>query len=450
VTSYWRLWFEAGQAIVKVVKGMGLSDIIYGEVKRNWKELGRIAVCAPYYALSLRALIESDHARESYGEPLLIDYLKNKYSRYDLLTCNNLVFPITVFQYDEGPLNVEGSNHPLLGEPQQAPKVLIEDREYYRWIRSKTDRHNNDTFVMNSLSTQGTRLELKCGISNFFAVARSSLPLEWELLKAVSRAKAAQNPSPENVSEFTPLRNRLHGITSDPIVCGKGRAAAVGISVLLSYSTAEGVELFMRARGKRSTPPREYMYHVLPSAFFQAPFKDHTREYSLGHVCLWEYYEEFFDKKEPKKKTGDSRAFFDEEPVKELRDMLSDHRAELYITGIAVDLLTLRPEVLLLLYIKDTAWYSRNARNFKFSDEHASPDKLPTGRSATLRISFAPTDNEEKFFGPTKLTPKNMVPPGATGYHRQASLLQQMWPLSSSLGRATDSKLRQIVGLPAY
>ena len=382
---------------------MGLADIFYDGAKDKWKEIKQLAARAPFYLVSLGPRTKQKHARQSYGNTLLIEHLEQKYSKYDFLTYNNERFPITVFEYQDGLVDYESTQLNSVLERDftyASPDIQIEDPQYYYWLRSRAGRRNNDTFVLDTLALT-PKPKLKCKVSDFFSVAKSSLPLEWEILNAVSEVRKRKLTC-KDISLFTPLRNKLHSVTDDPVIDGNGRAAAIGISTLLAHHTKSGVELFLRARGKRSTPPRGLMYHVLPAAFFQAPFKSHAREYSLVHNCLWEYYEEFFNKEE--KETGDATAFYKEKPVESLRNMLQNGKAELHVTGVAVDLMTLRPEILQLLYIKDQTWYDSIRNEIQISPEHILGKKLPTGKSAEIIIPFTKFANVNDIFSYYNLT----------------------------------------------
>ena len=155
-------------------------------------------------------------------------------------------------------------------------------------------------------------------------------------------------------------------------------------------------------------------FQVLPSGMFQAPFREYNIEFSILHSLLWEYYEEFFSAKDPTEKRMSPKWFYSEQEVAELHDMISNHSARLYSLGVAVDLLNLRPEILLLLYIKDRDWFhnhatgNNNSKRFVFNTEHATSDELPSGKEPVLKVRFK--SDVSTVFEMHGLIPGNTVP----------------------------------------
>ena len=286
----------------------------------------------------------------------------------------------------------------------------------HRLMRTKIDSYEDDTFIMKSLSV-GDQPTIRCSVASFFDVLRTSHSLEWELLMAISKVKKRKSFSWQDVSEFTKLRNRLHENVQDPVKNGDGRTSGLAISTLLAYRTNKGMEMMLRRRGKLSISLRRGQFQILPSGMFQAPLKVHDKEYSIFHSFLWEFFEELFCGGEIRKKYVHPEGIYGEPNVSHLLGMFEKNEAELHFTGIAVDLLSLRPEVLLTLCIKDPKWYANKFSNskihnqIKYNPEHAKASELPVGVSAALRIELG--KNPETIFHEKKFTPENLTPPGA-------------------------------------
>ena len=89
------------------------------------------------------------------------------------------------------------------------------------------------------------------------------------------------------------------------------------------------VYLMLRRRGPLSITYDVGKWHVLPSGMLQAPYRDYETEFSLLHCLFWEYYEEFFDTPDPRKRNTDPKWFYGKAPVIELQEMLEQGKASL-------------------------------------------------------------------------------------------------------------------------
>src|SRR5262249_18800431 len=103
------------------------------------------------------------------------------------------------------------------------------------------------------------------------------------------------------------------------------------------------------------------LIHVIPSFMFQPATPTIGREYSLQHNIFREYLEELFDRPDPAHGETDPDYFLQDPLLLELRELLKTGQAEWYFTGVAVNLLNLRPDICTLLLIKDHSWYRRHA-----------------------------------------------------------------------------------------
>ena len=109
--------------------------------------------------------------------------------------------------------------------------------------------------------------------------------------------------------------------------------------------------------------------------------------------------------------------FYGDPRLQKLKDLLNDGAAKLYYTGVAINLLNLRPEICLLLYIKDRDWYSYHARNadpqlrFQFNDEWMGVVQMSAPETAVARIRYCRDDGV--FLRSARVQPEELVPPGA-------------------------------------
>ena len=155
---------------------------------------------------------------------------------------------------------------------------------------------------------------------------------------------------------------------------------------------------------------------------FQAPYKDYTTEFSLLHAVLWEYIEELFSIPDPEHRTNDAKWFYSLAPAAELLSMIAKGTARLRVTGVAVNLASMRPEILTLLEIFDEAWFRRHqegtadATLFKFSTELASAGDVPL---ASVPMRCQPIRNTpQEVFQDAELSPGTVVPVAAAAIYQ--------------------------------
>lgn len=371
-------------------------------------------------------------ARLSFNSSLLPEYLLYQYPNYELLECNGQRYAVVVFPYDAIEQFSEMEISSVLGSLDKYwyPDIITKHRMFYWLMRSGIPSYSHRTFIMKSLAIQPS-IKLDCGIASYFDVLLSSYSLEWEILNAIARHGSADHILPQTLLSFMPLRQDLHNRVADPVKDGSGRACGIAVSVLLAYDDEQdSTWVMLRRRGMLSITLRRGLLHVLPSGNFQAPYGEYNIEYSVLHCVLWEFFEELFSARDPKEKRQSPKWFYQKQPVAELLSMINSGSASLYVTGVAVDLLNLRPELLLLLHIRDREWFSNhekgrnNAMPFKFNEEWATPDELPISQEPLLKIRFPGIVN--KLFSISNINPGQITPPGAAALWAGSQLLSKL------------------------
>jgi hypothetical protein len=101
------------------------------------------------------------------------------------------------------------------------------------------------------------------------------------------------------------------------------------------------------------------MLHVVPAFMFQPVTASHTASFSIQYQIFREYLEEVFDHPEPAEDEVDPHYFATDPHLTYLQSLLQGGEASVSVTGILVNLLTLRPEICALLHIRDRSWYER-------------------------------------------------------------------------------------------
>ena len=148
--------------------------------------------------------------------------------------------------------------------------------------------------------------------------------------------------------------------------------SAPNLSAALSVSTTLVIfdgKQYQLAYAKRSDQVAEDAgkFHLLPSMLLQPNQDVHQRPiYSVVlDMVKQELAEELFSQQEEKANSC--------EAIDTLEQMLSDQGAEFYITGIATDLRTLRPEITSLLVIHDPHWLQSYQHAFQLCEFEYNP-----------------------------------------------------------------------------
>jgi hypothetical protein len=112
--------------------------------------------------------------------------------------------------------------------------------------------------------------------------------------------------------------------------------------------------------------------------------------------------------------------FYDHPAMVDLQEMSAKGLAKLYLTGVAYNLLTLRPEICLLLVIQDETWWER----VNVPDSCSIKLTLSETKNQLLKVPIA---DDEKFFD--SLPEKsliNFVPQGIPALVEGVKLAQEI------------------------
>lgn len=231
------------------------------------------------------------------------------------------------------------------------------------------------------------------------------------------------------------LRKSLHEAVQNPVRDGAGRSAAIDISTLIAYRDASqnssDYQLLLRRRGKKGVPLRAGLLHVVPGFMFQPTVTTNfSNEFSITHNVYREYLEEIFSVPEMELLPENTHwnQFYSDVRLQYLMSLISEGSAKLYFTGVAINLMNLRPEVCTLLVIDNPEWYKRcqgkSEYGWKFNSEFANKkDKLVSGSKLVSSLTLA-EDNE--MFKTGNLDPHEMVPAGAAAFWLGVDVLQKI------------------------
>lgn len=278
----------------------------------------------------------------------ITDYLRHLYQCKPFAR-HGIEHPVTVY-------------HPSAAQIRDVDSVLdswlpaVEKRDFaaynYSYLHdlqnSKRGLHNGPTFTLKHI--RDNPLKLRGAIGRYYDMLATCAALEHELRDAAAEGWMR-----------APVRTTYHRQVEPQHALKRGlkRSAAVGIGTLTVFNH-QGIYKAILARRSQKTAFDSGLFHVLPAMMFQPTTADfaHPQEWSIKHQIWREALEEMFNM--PEQTAPPRWDFFYEHPaLLYLQDLMAAGKAQLYLTGIILNLLTLRPEVSALLLIHDAAWYER-------------------------------------------------------------------------------------------
>lgn len=213
---------------------------------------------------------------------------------------------------------------------------------------------NSGRHLFNGLTYSFHKIRLRpltitARIGRYFDMIATSGALEQELRDTVANGGLIR----------LPMRSQLHRAI-DPeraLVDGVGRSAALGGGVLTVFKHEGHYQAILARRTARSAMNAGF-YHVLPAFMFQ-PLGDTPRDehWRLSDTIYREWLEELFAMPEVLK--SDVTGMAEHPALVDLKAMMARGDASLHMTGIVINLMTLRPEFCALLIIHDADWYTR-------------------------------------------------------------------------------------------
>jgi hypothetical protein len=220
-------------------------------------------------------------------------------------------------------------------------------------------------------------VRLDCKLGTYFHSLSTSEALDPELTEAYA---ALPDSDAEMVWPRLERRAWLHERVADPVADGRWRSAAIGVSTLtivrVRNRSFDGYKMFLSPRSCTVATQRR-RYHVVPSGMFQPFIPSESPDllqdqFSVFATAVREFVEELYGVEELE--TGDGRvdpqAIYRRREARLLNDMLGAGDAALLYTGVAVNLLALRPEVCTVLIIDDARWYERECGELRICDEY--------------------------------------------------------------------------------
>ncbi len=299
-------------------------------------------------------------------------------------------------------------------------------REIRAGRRQHLDTWNQLTYDLASMDRGPDGVKFHCKLGTYFHSLSTSESLDAEIMETYS---AWPDYGPEGGWAKLEGRRWLQERVADPVADGRHRSAAIGVSTLTVVRVRrrdfDGYKMFLSPRSMTVATQRR-RYHVIPSGMFQ-PFTfiadespDVLRsQFSVYATVVREFVEELYGVEELE--TGDGRvdhtAIYRRREAQLLDDMLKTGEAKLLYTGVAVNLLALRPEICTLLIIDDPGWYEEESSQLRICDEYLRQservDLLPDQRWVQL-IALDKNGQPESPWRDV-LRPATLVAPGWAG-----------------------------------
>jgi Trypsin-like peptidase domain len=318
----------------------------------------------------------------------ILDTLRILYPRYDLVELFGVPMPICVFKAHpdewtqlEAPLAKPLIDRWIPSEREYGDKFNplgrpIFDRHLEQYDNENEEQrrshHPGPTYALDHIEfDEYGRPRIHCVMGRYFTSLATSEHLDEELISALS-----MDPKrPVALAQHTlPHRAWLHGQLErqglegqDVVLNGRDRAAAMSHGTVIMLANEDGGYHVLLPPRSDVVATHPGFNHIAPSGIL-APFTDELNpspesEFSVLRNIYREYVEELYsyDQYErPKLSTAPDP--IDAPEVTRLRQLLDSQEADLYYTGVSINLLTLRPEICTLLLIRQPDWLKQETR----------------------------------------------------------------------------------------
>jgi hypothetical protein len=298
----------------------------------------------------------------------LIDTLQNTYGD-TLYTHNGVTYPIVLF-----PAPPEQHNDVDSVLVPEFPREFVDPATFAVYdsahlnerVGSRPGMTNGVTYDMAAMME--SPMQIRANLGRYFDMMATCDALDWEMRDFAAGKR-----------DSLPLREQLHAQIPPGELPhnGTGRGAVIGVAVLTVFKHNGHYQMIVAQRSAKLATGAG-LYHIVPAFVFQpsGPEAFYAAEWSVKHQIIREFGEELFAMPEYDQWDNDDNPvrarhavslqsadyFYDYPPVAVLRAMLTDGRAELFLTGVAFNLLSCRPEICALLVIHEADWYPQSEK----------------------------------------------------------------------------------------
>lgn len=264
----------------------------------------------------------------------------------------------------------------ILDNPEAVLQELTEDTRQFpnsspllEEMKQKNQHlWNGRTYVFLGLDTASPYPRLRCGSGYYFDMVNTCMMLEQELTRTISQTPELDFAA---LYERMPLRRALHQNQTgeaalQDVWTGVHRSATLAISCLFAAYSGKSYRYYVSRRSAQVADGAG-LYHIIPSMVFQPINSDKQPQnsFNITNTILREVAEELFNHPE--------NTPTDYPEIATLRELLETGGAELVVTGVAMDLLNLQPEILATFVIHDQTWLQQYQHQIRFSrDEYVT------------------------------------------------------------------------------
>ena len=310
---------------------------------------------------------------------------------------------------------------------------------YLQRSAASRSRHNGAAYAFERIRRLDGRLRIDARPGTYFDSVATSEMLEREFINA----QAATPDAPIHLEQL-PRRRWLHNqVAAHPrsdvtdhrdrtvLFDGRFRAAALSVATTMIFARPDGSHSALLVPRSPEVLTHPGYMHVAPSGIF-APISRNWRtwadEFSIEQTVVREYAEELFGYEDLEDSTGHLDAALDfVPPIRRLRQAIRDGAVEMRYCGISVPLLTLRPEICVLIFVRDSRWFDAEIGRAKHEDRHPfafnweyRPGPGRTAVQLILDPEFTPIDSRGV------IHPTRIVPHAAAALHLSTAVARQI------------------------
>ncbi len=246
--------------------------------------------------------------------------------------------------------------------PKKLTKSLYLNKNEYKNAREYIAKiYEKDKIKTEFINYRMTKIDLNNGenpiihgeLGWYYDNKLTQYAIEWELNKALSKLTTSNLKKELSKKGILPLRELVELKDINPILNGNNRCASITLSALIVFKNRNGEYHFILNKRSEAVKTSSNLMHVVPSGMAE-PF-DANFTWDFEYNFWREFLEEIYNLHEYHFQDNkfDPHSIFNETPIKYLKYLLDNNKAQFSITGICCDLLNLRPEICMILVIDD-------------------------------------------------------------------------------------------------
>ena len=415
-------------SIIQTIRGTGYQFVAEVQVRTQPEE------DIDLHENNLFTILQGEH---------FYDFLQDVYG-YPLLTVSGRRYPVTVL--DDTPQKIERfyphRPDPLLKKPAtwtQERRTLRDDLigdETYKNLRNEASERlgtrriiPDPTYRMDRIVRGADGIEIHCDLGNYELTVDTAYYLKYELATRLSEIPKWRTLRPRDVLQLLPKRYELRKAVPDAAVNGAHRSVSLAVSVLTCFQLAGQWVIWVLRRSRGGVAVDSGTMHVIPAGMFTPEYRYFDAEFCLWHVIRREYVEELFNVHRPEHH-GSYDWFYYHPYVQHLDALLKDGKAQLWRTGVVIDMCNLKPEVTALLLIRDPNWHEQHAPHIKICEEYAPAEECERIYGHRSFAYVAPTPFQRRTDAELQqaacMWPHDSVPPGAAAFWLGLKMLRHM------------------------